>query len=447
LALILNSGSKNFKFFTFLLIIASFLLFFSPLPRNDSLGFIGILIGILIVLIFSSHSPAIKYALFIAFALRVSLILIYKYSNILPQFTVFSDIIVFEQTGLQFANNGFQWLFSHFTSGTYLYSWFIGLFYVLLGESPFLMQVINAILGTTVVWIVYSTAVMLWGEKEGKYASWIIAIFPSMVFFSSFIFREEPIIFTYSLGVFFLVKWQLTRKSILYIFSILLFALSLGFHTGMLPSLIIPVLPLIAYLYSSLRVRKYKYFTKESILLLLSIVLIFAILATGWGMDKIGSSSGFSFNYLSGQEETASRGRAIYLGSLSIKGPLDVVWQTPIRIFYFLFSPFIWMIKTPLDALGFFDTLLYILLCWGIFMGLVEVWRNKNARIILIFLLFEIIVFSLTTSNYGTALRHRAKLVPLFVLLIAANFEKSYSFIIHKVLKIKVITKRAEDEN
>jgi 4-amino-4-deoxy-L-arabinose transferase-like glycosyltransferase len=442
----LNSSSNNVKFIRLFLIFASVVLFFSPLPRAYSLGFIGILIGILIISFFSSFAPKIRYALFIAFALRVSLILIYTYSEILPQFGVLSDVYVFEPVGIQFSQNGFQWLFGHFVSGTYLYSWFIGFIYSLVGRSPFLIQVINAILGTVVVWIIYSTAVLLWGERKGKYASWIVAVFPSMVFFSSFIFREEPIIFTYSLGVLLLIRWQLAKRNVLYIFSLLLFALSLGFHTGMLSSIIIPVLPLVAELFSSIRSRKYKSFAKGSMLLLLSLILIFAIFKTGWGMDKIGSSGGFSFHFLSNQEETASRGRALYLSGLSIKKPLDILWQAPIRVFYFLFAPFIWMIQAPLDFIGFLDAILYILLCWGILRGWHKIQKSKLALAIFILLVFEVVAFALTTSNYGTALRHRAKFVPLFVLLAVANFEQSYCFILSKVLRIKISFKGTEDE-
>jgi hypothetical protein len=433
----LNSSSNNVKFIRLFLIFASITLFFSPLPRAYSLGFIGILIGILIISFFSGFAPQIRYALFIAFALRVSLILIYTYSEILPQFGVLSDVYVFEPVGIQFSQNGFQWLFGHFVSGTYLYSWFIGFIYSLVGRSPFLIQVINAILGTVVVWVIYSTAVLLWGERKGKYASWIVAIFPSMVFFSSFIFREEPIIFLYSLGTLFLVKWQITKKMWSFIISVLLFTLSLGFHTGMLPSLIVPFFPLITDLFSFYRYKKFKSFAKTSVLVIITLVLIFIVLKTDWGMDKIPSSEGISVNFITEQQQDASRGRAAYLTNLVIKNPVDFLWQAPIRILYFLFAPFIWMIQAPLDFIGFLDAILYILLCWGILRGWHKIQKSKLALTIFILLVVEVIAFALTTSNYGTALRHRAKFVPFFALLAVSNFEQSYLFITQKIFRFK----------
>lgn len=443
-----NNLSMNLRKIIYLfLIIASITLFFSPIPRQDSLGFITILIGILIISVFSSVAPRIKYALFITFALRVLLILIYTYLKILPQFTVLSDVYVFEWVGIQFAQNGLPWLFSNFVSGTYLYSWFIGLIYALVGRSTLIIQVINAIFGTIVVWTVYSTAVLLWGERKAKYAAWIVALFPSMVFFSSFILREEPIILLYSLGIYFLVRWELARKNFLFIISILLFALSLGFHTGMLPSLIVPFFPLITDLFSFYRYKKFKSFAKTSVLVIITLVLIVIVLKTDWGMDKIPSSEGISVNFITEQQQDASRGRAAYLTNLVIKNPVDFLWQAPIRILYFLFAPFIWMIQAPLDFIGFLDAILYILLCWGILRGWHKIQKSKLDLTIFILLVVEVIAFALTTFNYGTALRHRAKFVPLFAILAITNFEQSYLFITQKIFRFKKNIGEQPNEN
>lgn len=149
-----------------MLIIASIALFFSPIPRQDSLGFITILIGILIVLIFSKVTPRIKYILIIAFALRVILILIHVYVIPLPETSTGSDMIYFEESGWRLAQNGIFWLFGHFKSGAYFYTWVIGFIYALFGRSAFMIQVLNAILGTIVVWAVYSISVFIWGGKQ-----------------------------------------------------------------------------------------------------------------------------------------------------------------------------------------------------------------------------------------------------------------------------------------
>jgi 4-amino-4-deoxy-L-arabinose transferase-like glycosyltransferase len=419
------------------LIIASIALFFSPIPRQDSLGFIAILIGILIVLIFSKTTPKIKYILIIAFALRVILILIHVYVTPLPETSTGSDMVYFEETGWQLAQNGIFWLFGHFVSGAYLYSWLIGFIYALFGRSAFMVQVLNAILGTIVVWAVYSISVFIWGENKARLASLIIAIFPSMVYFSVVILREESIVLLYLLGIYFLVRWKSTGKNLLFITSLSLFALSIGFHTGMLPSLIVPFFPLITDLFKYYRHKNYKSFVKTSLLVLITIFLIFIIIKTRWGMEKIPSSKGFSFDFLSSQEDVASRDRAAYLTNLVVKNSVDFLWQAPIRILYFLFAPFIWMIRAPLDFIGFLDAILYILLCWGIFRGWHKIQKSKLALTIFILLVVEVIAFALTTSNYGTALRHRAKFVSLFALLAVSNFEQSYLFITQKIFRFK----------
>ena len=433
-----NNLSMNLRKIIYLfLIIASIVLFFSPTHRQDSLGFITILIGFLIVLIFSKTAPKIKYILIITFALRVILILIHVYVTPLPETSTGSDMIYFEETGWQLAQNGIFWLFGHFKSGAYFYTWVIGFIYALFGRSAFMIQVLNAILGTIVVWAVYSISVFIWEENKARLASLIIAIFPSMVYFSVVILREESIVLLYLLGIYFLVRWKSVGKNLLFITSLSLFALSIGFHTGMLPSLIVPFFPLIADLLKHYRHKNYKSFVKTSLLVLITIFLIFIIIKTHWGMEKVPSSKGFSLDFLSSQEEVASRDRAAYLTNLVVKNPVDFLWQTPIRILYFLFAPFIWMIQAPLDFIGFLDAILYILLCWGILRGWHKIRKSKLALMILILLIVEVVAFALTTSNYGTALRHRAKFVPLFALLAVSNFEQSYLFITQKIFRFK----------
>ncbi len=87
------------------------------------------------------------------------------------------------------------------------------------------------------------------------------------------------------------------------------------------------------------------------------------------------------------------------------------------------------MVKIPIDFLGFFDAIFYIALSLLIIFSLKIIVKSKYVLILLVFLLGEIIIFALTTSNYGTALRHRAKFVYIMIALSSFQINRILLFV------------------
>ena len=129
-------------------------------------------------------------------------------------------------------------------------------------------------------------------------------------------------------------------------------------------------------------------------------------------------SGGVDAEKLAWIQEASAEGRAAYLQGFSSNNIIITIIQLPIRILYFLYTPFIWMIRKPIDILGFFDALLYIYITIKIVKNRKEIKNNHiYLYYILISVIFMIIAFSIGTSNYGTAIRHRAKLIiPLTII-------------------------------
>ena len=125
---------------------------------------------------------------------------------------------------------------------------------------------------------------------------------------------------------------------------------------------------------------------------------------------------------LKGHVSRASRGRAAYLKGIVPHNKVDILWQTPIRSFYMLFSPFPSKITDIQDITGVLDSFLYIFLFIFFFKSMWLI-REKNKALILAFFLILVTFcgpFAWGTSNYGTAIRHRQKIV--FLLIIGASF-------------------------
>jgi uncharacterized SAM-binding protein YcdF (DUF218 family) len=65
--------------------------------------------------------------------------------------------------------------------------------------------------------------------------------------------------------------------------------------------------------------------------------------------------------------------------------------------------------------LGFVDAFLVLLLFYFIIKGLVVKKQNKTVTILCIFLLPLLITYSWGVGNFGTALRHRSKFIPVLI--------------------------------
>mgnify|MGYP001455787764 CR=1 FL=1 len=96
---------------------------------------------------------------------------------------------------------------------------------------------------------------------------------------------------------------------------------------------------------------------------------------------------------------------------------MDVVVKGPIRVLYFLFAPFPWMIRDVVDLLGLIDSCLYayfIMIMWRMRHTIKQDFPTLSLAIALIAIVF---VFGLAVGNYGTAIRHRAKIVVIPIVL------------------------------
>ena len=124
--------------------------------------------------------------------------------------------------------------------------------------------------------------------------------------------------------------------------------------------------------------------------------------------------------------------RAIYRTDIELAGFGGLILSIPSFLFQYLFEPMPWRMSSIVDVVLLLENMLRFWLVWNALKYLVGIYRNKpmfvarnffgNGRFIFfIFLsyLFIEILWSLGTSNWGTASRHH---VPSLGLLLVASF-------------------------
>ncbi len=127
-------------------------------------------------------------------------------------------------------------------------------------------------------------------------------------------------------------------------------------------------------------------------------------------------------------------GGAAYPEWTIINSPTEILYKTPVRALYFLFSPFPWDIKKKVHLVGMIDGLFYMALVFLIFRNLKVIWKDPALRIILLILFCYFLIFGIGVSNFGTGLRHRSKFFIELVIL-AAPFIPRFVFFKKKLKK------------
>lgn len=433
--------------------IVSGLLIASTLVRNAVAQDVLLTFAGFLALLLFSQKRMTAYLL-VAFFFRVSLIVLNNFVVELPEVRG-SDAGMFEKTGAMWAENGITWLLRNFTSGAFMYSWFIAFVYSIFGRNPFIVQLANSFLGIMTGIFVYKIAKTLWNEEKAVLPAVIALFFPSLVYSSVLTVREIPIIFTLVCGVYLFLVWTESRNLLILGFSVAMFMISYGFHTAIICTLFISMAIVCVDLAKHIRLTSRVDILKDLFGIVLIVVAFFIIFETGYGLEKLGSLTStpsipsdlsisrkailyikdvFSrvFARLAEMQKTAARDRAAYLEDLQTRNFIDLLWQTPIRVVYFLFSPFLFNCRSFLDLVGLLDAMAIAVLAVGILLGFKSMVRRDLGSYVLLFVIAGVLVFAITVSNYGTAVRHRAKFVPLMLALSAGFLNRQISSFVHR---------------
>ncbi|PTQ57311.1 MAG: hypothetical protein BSOLF_1862 [Candidatus Carbobacillus altaicus] len=345
--------------------------------------------------------------LFVAFLLRFTLAIIHTYVMPLPDSQ--ADALMFHYQAVEWADEGFLATISHFTIGTFLYSWILAMLYNMFGPYQLVGQALNVWLG---ILIVANTWQFTWEVTKSKrytaIAAWLVTLYPILNLYSAITMRENFVQLFTIIGFRYAYRW-FERKKPIDMMKMFVFIFLAGlFHAGIF--VFFAALGLIIVIKQFKRLMKQN--SRLSMQMLFAVVtLVFVgllILLSDVGRDKLGIllNLGYSVSY------TASE-RAGYLQDLHIHSPFDIVWQAPIRFIYFLFAPFPWMIHESIDVIGMLDGAVYLIVA----LYCVWHWRvlknNKRQLYIIVLLLSVVLAFAIATSNYGQAMRHRSKLLPI----------------------------------
>ncbi|MET0794243.1 MAG: hypothetical protein ABW061_22160 [Polyangiaceae bacterium] len=378
------------------------------------LGLFTLLLGFFVIIAVGQRNREIASILMLAFALRTGLTLVDSFVFTLPGA---GDGIGWHVGATYMSKDGVVGTFQYLGgTGHVFYRYLMSFLYALFVPSALMIKGLNVLFGTLLVKSTWELSLLLGGDsKRARTVAWVMTLCPSLMFFSSVLLREVAVTYPLVLSIVFLIRWYQERRSILIVQAVAALIISMTFHSGGVAVLLFGGVWLVGNWFRSIITGQFRNLGRNTLALAIGGVVVFAVLSSGFALDKFNGIDSNNIDTLTGKQTNFAHGRAAYLEDLHAGSPVDLLWQAPIRIVYFLFAPFPWMIKDGADAFGLLDSMLFVVLT-------VYAVRNRRSlllapRIVLVLGVFAALalVFALGVSNYGTALRHRNKMLPLLV--------------------------------
>lgn len=296
------------------------------------------------------------------------------------------------------------------------YTPFLTFLYSITHSSRIIAQYFNLIMGISILFLVREILEMLDIEKKVAIISmFLLSCMPNFVIFSGILLREAWVEFFVMLSVYFFIRWF--KYGNIYNIPLCLGSVLLAsyMHSGTLVLIMGYILAFTSYNPQTEHVQ----FSRNTIAFMMIAVII--VVALGSNSEMFTGK----FNNVESSEDLLdtvnhkSKGKSAYLTWIKA----DSLWMgfifSPLKMLYFLFSPLPTGWRGMGDIIAFaIDSSFYIFLCWNI----VRSYKLNNKfgsmkLFLLIGLTFSVFVFAFGTFTAGTALRHRAKLLPMLTIL------------------------------
>lgn len=375
--------------------------------------------GVILVAWLCRRYPYVSTIIVVAFSLRLAAAVVHQWVAPLPYGT--ADARTFERIAWEWAQGGLFDAMAHFNSASsYMYSWAASLLYAVTDRSALMLQAFNVVGGTLIVVHAYLIARALWGRRRAYTLAWIVAVFPFLVQISAVTHREVVIVYFLTLGLYAGVRWLDTERMRYLLAALALLSIGALFHGGMLAAVAGAMASAVGIAFWVLLRRLAVGRVRSGAAVgVFGVACVIGVLAyTGPPeLSRVGVVTEVDPELVGNLAEARAREEAAYLEGMYPGSFRDLVVQTPVRVAYFLFTPFPWQVRGPSHAFALLDAMFYLFLFVGLWQSRARIAGDRRAVFLLAVTLVTLVAFALVTSNFGTALRHRAKFIPLLVAL------------------------------
>jgi hypothetical protein len=333
-----------------------------------------------------------------------------------------SDTEGFYAQGMLIANN--LELFGTLSMGAYAN--LLGLFFYLFGDQRILAQFLNTLVGLGILVAVFKILNLLEIEERiKKIILVLITFFPQAIIFSGILLRENLVSFGTIMMTYYLIKWYKKPSFQNVILSFVFLLVAVYFHSGVVGAFIPLAFMFAFYKHNT---RSFKIDIKAPFLL--GVFLVIGIYSSIMYGDVIFNKFGNAD--LTSEEFYQSMGADVEAGSQYLQGLTynsfyDVLLYSPLKMFYFLYSPVPLDWRGMMDIITFFlDSLVYFIISIYVLRYSKSLTKDKPLVIILLLLLIIVLfTFAYGTIAAGTAVRHRNKFLAILLVIWAIVMDRN----------------------
>lgn len=377
------------------------------------------IIAVLVHVIFSMvilylSDRKIRYIIILGYLLRVFILFWDLYArNIFSLSNSGADTEMFYKTSLLISDN----LAMIGSTRGGMYSNILGVLFSLIGPQRVVGQYLNVLLGISTVLMIYRILGILEINTRIKQIVIIVAaFFPNSIIFSAIFLREIFPIFFVLVSLYYFIKWFKGTQTKNILLAFLFLGLASTFHSGVIG---ISLGYIFAYLFYKKESNNFK-FSANTILAFIVLIAIFILSFTvlnDFIFGKFVNVEGIDDIFKTARSSGA--GGSAYLKGLEINNLGQFILFIPIKSIYFLFSPFPWDWRGVFDIFTFlFDSMLYMITIYNVVKN-IKLLRKKPLTVSLVLMIVgAVLIFATGVSNTGTAMRHRQKLIPVFLVLL-----------------------------
>ena len=424
-------GKKVKKNNLFFLIFLTAFIILSIIIEVDLAGLFSLISVALLTFYISSYYKYLATILYVALSLRLIIILLGIDLIILPD--SWGDASKFEARAWEISQDGFFGVFSNFPqdSPAHHFSWILAFFYSLTYRSPIVLQSVCLIFGMASVLLGSQLAGKIWNKEISQKVGWIIALYPTLILYSCLILRESLIWFFLLLALYGITCWVKDKSFKSFIFILIAFGGATFMHGAMIiGGFAFLIIIVSVYFFQIINKLLYlKTSISSLIILIVSITALYSLVTNVSSVPKFQKIKQFNLEFMvleiskrnstrDNREITAGPGAAFPEWTVP-KTSFELIYKFPIRVVYFLLSPFPWDIKKITHLLGLFDGLFYLMLLIFLIKNFKLIWSDQSLKIIFIILAAYLLTYTFAAGNFGTGLRHRTKFIIVLILLVA----------------------------
>ncbi len=372
----------------------------------------------------------VKLTLWLGFFLR--LVIAFVNGFVGPTYGSSDDALGFHVMAAEVSQN---LVFDVFVIG-HIYWYILGIFYFITTDSLFLGSALSALGWLASAFILLRIMRILSFKMSNQWRVMLIyALIPTSLMYTSVTLREPFQLLFINLALYAALKIYFHRSNAHWLVLFLAVVGMGAMHGALLVSGIFIIVGTLFLLTS--RNRKGVSFTKVVLVTPIVILCLFYGFSLFTSLTSYGDrlDDGLDVAVRVYQEGTLSDGeyaRANYITDIEIDGLGGLILSLPTFLFQYLFEPMPWKIGSMVDVIALLENMLRFWLIWNALKYLVGSYLNKpmfvahnyfgyERCILLIFLSYLVMetLWSLGTSNWGTASRHH---LPSLGLLLVASF-------------------------